>query len=104
MAEYFDYNNIFSAENVAELPENIGMNEHAIKQEKNKQLYFGLIYNLGLLEVEMLKTHIETNLAKGFIRLSKSLVGIFILFDRKPNRSFHLSVDYWGFNNIIIKN
>ena len=30
-AKYSDYSNVFSAENVAELLENIGMNKHAIK-------------------------------------------------------------------------
>ena len=31
LTEYSDYSNVFSAENAAELPENTGMNEHAIK-------------------------------------------------------------------------
>ena len=35
-AEYSDYSDIFSAENAAELPENIRINEHAIKLEKGK--------------------------------------------------------------------
>ena len=35
-AEYFDYSNVFSAENAAELPENTGINEHAIKQKDGK--------------------------------------------------------------------
>ena len=34
--EYFDYNNIFSAENAAKLPENTGINEYAIKLEEGK--------------------------------------------------------------------
>ena len=33
--EYSDYN-VFSAENVAELPENTGINEHTIELEKGK--------------------------------------------------------------------
>ena len=36
LAEYSDYSDVFSAEYVAELPENTGMNEHAIKLEKGK--------------------------------------------------------------------
>ena len=35
-AEYSDYSDVVLAENAAELPENTGMNEHAIKLEKNK--------------------------------------------------------------------
>ena len=35
-AEYSNYSNVFSAENAAELPENTGINEHAIELEKGK--------------------------------------------------------------------
>ena len=55
-AEYSDYSNVFSAENVAELPENTGINEHAIKLKEGKQPPFGPIYSLGPVELEMLKT------------------------------------------------
>ena len=80
------------------------MNEYAIKLEEGKQPSFGLIYNLDSVELETLKTYIETNLANGFIRPSKSHMGAPILFDKKPDRSLWLCVDYWGLNNITIKN
>ena len=80
------------------------MNEHAIELEEGKQPPFGPIYSLGPVELETLKTYIETNLANGFIRSSKSPVGALILFDRKPDRSLRLCVDYRGLNNITIKN
>ena len=35
-AKYSNYNNIFLAKNVVKLPENIRMNKHAIKLEKDK--------------------------------------------------------------------
>ena len=103
-AEYSDYSDVFSAENVAELPENTGINEHAIELEEGKQPPFGPIYSLGPIELETLKTYIETNLANGFIRPSKSPAGAPILFDRKPDGSLRLCVDYRGLNNITIKN
>ena len=87
-----------------ELPENTGMNEYAIKLEEGKQPLFDPIYSLEPVELETLKIYIKTNLANGFIRPSKSPAGAPILFDRKPDRSFRLYVDYWGLNNIIIKN
>ena len=102
--EYSNYSNIFSVENIAELPENTGMNGYAIKLEESKQPTFGLIYSLGLMELETLKTYIKTNLANGYIWPSKSLVGAPILFDKKSDRSLHLCVDYQGLNNITIKN
>ena len=52
----------------------------------------------------MLKTYIKTNLANGFIRPSKSPAGAPILFDKKPDGSLRLCVDYRGLNNITIKN
>ena len=80
------------------------MNKHAIKLEKDKQPPFGPIYSLGPVELETLKTYIETNLANGFIRPSKSPAGAPILFDKKPDGSLRLCVDYRGLNNITIKN
>ena len=56
------------------------------------------------MELETLKIYIKTNLANGFIRPSKSPAGALILFDKKPDGSFRLCVNYRGFNNIIIKN
>ena len=103
-AEYSNYSNVFSAKNAVELPENTGMNEHAIELEEGKQPPFGPIYSLGPVELETLKTYIETNLANGFIRPSKSPAGAPILFDRKPDGSLHLCVDYQGLNNLTIKN
>ena len=103
-AEYSDYSDVFSAENAAELPENTGMNEHAIELEEGKQPPFGPIYSLGPVELETLKTYIKTNLANGFIRPFKSPAGAPIFFDNKPNGSLRLCVNYWGLNNITIKN
>ena len=103
-AEYSNYSDVFLAENAAELPENTGMNKHAIKLEEGKQLPFRRIYSLGPVELEILKTYIETKLANSFIRPSKSPARAPILFDQKPDRSLRLCVDYWGLNNITIKN
>ena len=80
------------------------MNEHAIKLEECKQPLFGLIYNLELVELETLKIYIKTNLANSFIRPSKFLIETPILFDKKPDRSLRLYINYWGLNNLIIKN
>ena len=103
-AEYSDYSDVFSAENAAELPENTGMNKHAIELEEGKQPPFGPIYSLEPVELETLKTYIKTNVANGFIRPSKSPAGAPILFDKKPERSLRLCIDYRGLNNITIKN
>ena len=84
-AEYSDYSNVFSAEYVAELPENTEMNKHAIKLKEDKQPPFGPIYSLGPVELKTLKTYIKTILTNSFIRPSKSPAGASILFNRKPD-------------------
>ena len=104
LAEYSDYRDVFSAENAAELPENTGINEHAIKLKEGKQPFFRPIYSLGLVELETLKTYIKTKLANGFIQPSKSPAGVPILFNQKPDESLRLCVNYQGLNNITIKN
>ena len=91
-------------ENTVELLKNTRMNEHIIKLEEDKQPPFRPIFSLGPLELETLKTYIETNLANGFIQSSKSSAKALILFNRKPDRNLRFCVDYWGLNNITIKN
>ena len=102
--EYSNYSNLFSAEYVAGLQENTRINKHVIKLEEGKQPPFEPIYSLGPVELEILKTYIKIKLANGYIWPSKSPAKASILFDRKPNRSLHLCVDYQDFNNLIIKN
>ena len=104
LAEYSDYSNIFLMEYVAELLKNTKMNEHAIKLEEDIQQLFKSIYSLKPVKLETLKTYIKINLANGFIWSSKFLIRAPILFDRKPDGSFSFCMDYWGFNNITIKN
>ena len=94
LTKYSNYSNVFSAKNVAKLLKNIRMNEFTIKLEKSKQLLFGLIYNLGPIELEILKIYIDTNLANSFIYLFMSPVRALILFDKKPDKSLRLYIDY----------
>ena len=102
--EYSDFTNIFSEEKALVLLERIELNEHAINLEDDKQPFYKLIYSLSLVELETLKTYIETHLKIGFIRPSKSSTGACILFDKKPDGSLRLCVNYRGFNNLTIKN
>ncbi len=103
-AEYFDYVDVFSSDLVMELPENTRINEHAIELIEEKQLPYVLIYALHLVELETLKVYIKTHLKTGFIRPSKSPVSASIFFDKKPDRSLCLCMDYQGLNNLTIKN
>ena len=84
--------------------EYIEINNHAIKLVDDWQPSYGPIYSLGQVELETLKTYIETNLKNGFIRPSKSPVETPILFDKKSDGNFQLCVDSWEFNKLPIKN
>ena len=104
-AEYSNFADVFSLDLVSELPEHTRINNHAIKLVNGcQQLPYGSIYSLELVELEILKAYIETNLANGFIRLSNSSAGASILFDQKSNGSLQLCVNYWGLNILTIKN
>ena len=52
----------------------------------------------------MLKTYIKINLANSFIKPSKSPAKISILFEYKSNRSLRFYINYYGLNNLTIKN
>ena len=102
-AEYSDFADVFSPDLASKLSEHTGINNHAIKRIDGQQPPYGPIYSLGPVELATLKAYIETNLANGFIRPSKSLAGAPILFDRKSDGSLQLCIDYRGLNNLTIK-
>ncbi len=103
-SEYVDFADICSLKLAAELPEHTGINDHAIELVDNRQLSYGSIYSLGPVELETLKAYIKNNLASGFIRPSKSPAGEHILFEKKPDSSLRLCIDYQGLNNLTLKN
>lgn len=78
------------------------INNLAINLIKRHQLLYEPIYSLGPVELEILKTYIETNLANNFIKSSKFLIGASILFIKKLNSSFWLCIDYRDLSNLTI--
>ena len=104
LSEYADYADVFSSNLAMELPKNTGINEYAIELQDGRQPSYGPIYSLGLVELETLKTYIKTHLKNGFIWPFKSPAGAPILFDKKPDSSLWLCVDYQSLNNLTIKN
>ena len=103
-AEYADFANVLLKKSAKLLLGRTSINNHIIKLIDDKQLLYEPIYNIGLIELEILKTYIKTNLVNNFIWPSKSPAWALILFVRKPNDSLRLYVDYWGLNNLTIKN
>ena len=85
--EYSDFANVFFLELASEFPKLTIINNYAIELVDDWQPLYKPIYSLKLVELKTLKIYIKTNLANDFIRPSKSLVGAFIFFDKKPNKS-----------------
>ena len=102
--EYSDFADVFSEEKTLVLLERTELNEHVIDLEDGKQPLYRPIYSLGPVELEILKTYIKTHLKIGFVQPSKSPAGALIFFNKKPDGSLCLCVDYWGLNNLMIKN
>ena len=76
--KYSDFTNIFSKKKALMLPKHTKFNEYAIDLENGKQPPYGPIYSLGPVELETLKTYIETYLETRFIQPFKSFVGTLI--------------------------
>ena len=94
LAKYSDFANVFLEELPNIFPEQIRINDHAIKLEEGKQPLYGSIYNLGPVEFEIFKTYIKINPANGFIKASKSSASAPIMFVHKLDSSFCLYVNY----------
>ncbi len=92
--KYANFTDLFLPKLVTKLLKHKGINDYAIKLVDNQQLPYGLIYSLSLVELEILKTYIKNNLANRFIRLPKFSIRAPIFFERKPDKSLRLYVDY----------
>ena len=79
-SKYTDFADVFSPKLVAKLLEH-RISNHVIKLVNDRQPLYGLIYSLGLVELETLKPYIKNNLANGFIKVVKHLTNfLFIKF------------------------
>ena len=102
LVEYANFADVFSPTLICKLPPH-ALHNHAI-EIGDGQLWFGLIYPLSAVELDVLKKYIKNNFEEGFIVPSTSLVEAPILFTKKKNRGLQLCVDYWGLNTITHKN
>ena len=102
--EYDEFADVFELKNCQKLtPHRPGV-DHEIPIVPNAKLVYGSIYNLSETELKALKDYIDSMVAKGFIRPSKSPFGSPVLFVKKPDGSLRLCVDYRKLNDITIKN
>lgn len=92
--KYSDFADVFLEKKILVLPEQTKLNKHVIKLEDGKQPLYWLIYSLNPVKLEIFKTYIKTHQKTEFISPSKSFADTSILFDKKPNGSFYLYINY----------
>lgn len=67
LKEYIDFSSVFFKKSATVLPNCFNINKYAIDLKLGKQPPYELIDSVSLVELETLKTYIETNLASKFI-------------------------------------
>ena len=92
--EYTNFADVFLPKLAIKLFEYIEINNHNIELVDDQQPFYGPIYSLNLVELEILKIYIKNNLSHDFIRPYKSSVEILILFNKKLDRSLQLYINY----------
>ena len=101
--KYSDFADLASNEEYKDLAEH-GENDLKIDLEPGTSPPHSPMYNLSVVELEVLRKYIEDYLRRGWIRRSKSSAGAPILFAKKKDGTLRLCVDYRGLNRITIKN
>uniref|UniRef100_A0A8C5M348 Gypsy retrotransposon integrase-like protein 1 n=1 Tax=Leptobrachium leishanense TaxID=445787 RepID=A0A8C5M348_9ANUR len=100
---YHDHQEIFNERGVESLPPHREY-DCPIDLLPGCAIPFGRIYPLSEPELTVLKTYIDENLTKGFIRPSTSPAGAGIFFIGKKDGGLRPCVDYRDLNRITIKN
>ncbi|KAI1000788.1 hypothetical protein K3495_g7407 [Podosphaera aphanis] len=78
--------------------------DHAIDLQPGNQPPVSRPYSMNRHELEALRKYLDQELAKGFIRVSRSPAVAPVLFVKKSNGDLRFCIDYRGLNAISIKN
>jgi len=78
--------------------------DHKIPLLNDKQPKWMSLYPMSEDQLKKVRTYLDKNLKRGFIRPSKSLTGYLILFISKKNGTKQLCVDYRQLNEITRQN
>ena len=101
--EYAEYINVFLKEDAAKLPDHVRI-EYTITIKEGKESPYRLIYILSAIELRILNDYLKSNIIKGWIYKSESLINALILFIKKKDNYLRLYINYRGLNKITIKN
>ena len=100
---YHEYLDMFEEEERKDLPPHRDGADHEIILQEGKTAPTNIIYKLSPREDQEAKSYIDKNLARGWIRKSKSPASSPILFIAKKDGGLRLCVDYRGLNDVSIK-
>ena len=100
---YKEYQDVFEKKNADMLPQHRPY-DYGIDLQEGTQPPFGPIYSLSQNELIALREYLNENLAKNFIRHSKSSARAHIFFVKKKDGSLRMCMDYRGLNKITVKN
>ena len=99
-----DFAKVFSEEESHRLPKHQPW-DHAIDLEPDTVTHWKVkTYPMSVIEQEALDKFLEENLAKGYLRPSKSPMASPVFFIKKKDGSLRLIQDYRRLNKITIKN
>ncbi len=101
-AEYHDLVEAFSKTKATQLPPH-RTGDCAIDLQPGSQPPKGRIFPLSQPEAESMKSYIEEELAKGFLRPSTSPASAGFFFVKKKDGGLRPCIDYRGLNHITIK-
>ena len=101
-AEYRDLFQAFLSTDANTLPPHRSY-DHKIEVVPGGKLPCARNRPLSPMELRVLKRWLDDNLAKGFIRPSKSGVASPVLLAQKPGGGVRICVDYRGLNNVTLK-
>ena len=101
--QYHEFLDVFSRKESEVLPERRPY-DHAINLKDGFQPPNQALYGMSRDEIEELRRYLDDNLAKGFIRASRSHAASPVMFVKKPGGGLRFCVDYRGLNAVTIKN
>ncbi|OAV86142.1 hypothetical protein PTTG_30057 [Puccinia triticina 1-1 BBBD Race 1] len=98
-----EFADVFVTESLARLPPHRGQFDCKVNLKEGAIPPFGKMYNLSKLERDELKTYVDDNLAKGFIRLSSSSAAAPIFYVKVEGKANRPCVDYRILNNMTVR-
>jgi len=103
LQQYHEWAHLFSREQSSKLLE-YSTFDYGIKLVSGAEVPFGPLYPVSEQELKALKEWPDKQVETRKIVKSKSSAGAPILLVRKSNSTYHICVDYWALNKVMIKN